>query len=491
MPLSLGIRRFGWRGPLFKTSTLKAEDRGIVAAVAALTLAGFVLRLLCARGDLWLDEIWSLQNLAQIAHAGEIFYAISQDNNHYLNSLWLFVVGPDAPSYVIRFEAILCGTLTIPVAAKLASRAGREAALAAATLVAVGAIFVHYGSEARGYAGFVLMLFVAAETLENYLEDPAKTRHRAGFALAVAFGALFHIAMVEAAAILIAATMARVAFRTRSLKATAIAARDLCLAAALGLLPALCCIAAGLFYTHKIQFGIQVPFSFAGLINGVSALFDATLGFTLALSALLGLVAALLWVGLALALVPGERRILPAFTIFLPPLLAILVHLPNVHIPRFHLIATLGLVLLFAESTAILWRRGRRAATLAMALICLGGNGLEVASLLARGRGDYRAIIAHMEANGGGTYASNMEAEVIRTIRFYDRDLGGRLIPADDAAWCSAPPRWFIISDDPEGESQSRSFGPPHCALPFAREEVMIPASLSGLRWALYRRKDP
>lgn len=470
---------------------LTAEDRVAVAAVAALTFAGFVLRLLCARGDLWLDEIWSLQNLAQIAHAGEVFYAISQDNNHFLNSLWLFLVGPDAPPHIIRFEAILCGTLTIPIAAKLASRAGREAAFAAAGLVAFGAIFVHYGSEARGYAGFVLMLFVAAAALENYLEDQTKTRHRAGFALAVALGALFHIAMVEAAAILVAATLARIAFRTRSVKATAVAARDLCLAAGLGLLPALCCIAAGLFYTHKIQFGIQVPFSFAGLTHGISALFDATLGFTLALPALLGLAAALLWVGLALALVAAERRILPAFTIFLPPLLAILVHLPNVHIPRFHLLATLGLVLLFAESATVLWRRGRRAATLAMAFICLGGNGLEVADLVAHGRGDYRSMIAHMEADGGGTYASNMEAEVIRTIRFYDRDLGGRLMPADDAAWCSAPPRWFIVSDDPAGESQSRSFGPPHCALPFAREEVMIPASLSGLRWALYRRKDP
>src|SRR5580658_3326658 len=87
MPFSRLVRRFGRSLPLFKTTTLTAEDRFAVAAVAALTLAGLPLRLFCARGDLWLDEIWSLQSLEHISHSGEIFYAISQDNNHFLNSL--------------------------------------------------------------------------------------------------------------------------------------------------------------------------------------------------------------------------------------------------------------------------------------------------------------------------------------------------------------------------------------------------------------------
>ncbi len=474
--------------PLSSKAALDAENTFPVWSVLALTLAGFVLRLFCARGDLWLDEIWSLQNLEPLHRADEIFYAISQDNNHFLNSLWLFIVGPNAPPQIIRLEAILCGTLTVPAAAKLASHAGRAAALAAAALVAFGLIFVHYGSEARGYAGFLLMLFLAAEALENFLVDPAKTRYRAGFAVAVGFGALFHIAMIEAACVLVAATLARIAFRTRSATATGKAARDLCIAAILGALPALACTAAGIVYTHKIQFGVQVPFSYGGLAEGLAALFGATLGFTHGSPAYLALPAALLWTVLALLIVPVERRILPAITIFLPPLLAILAHLPNVHIPRFHLIATLGLVLLFAEVVGHFWRSGRPVFALAIVFVPLASNAVEVADLLAHGRGDYRSLIAHMEADGAATYASNMQAEVIRTMRFYDKDLGGRLAPAAEADWCGAPPRWYILSDDREGEARIRSFGPPQCALPFAREKVMIPASLSGLRFALYRR---
>jgi hypothetical protein len=465
-----------------------AKERFPLACVLALTLAGFVLRLLCARGDLWLDEIWSLQNLAPLHRADEIFYAISQDNNHFLNSVWLFLVGPDAPPQIIRLASIVFGSLTIPVAAKLSLRAGRAAALAAAALTAFGAIFVHYGSEARGYAGFLLMLFCAAEALECYLDDPKSRRHRLGFAASVALGSLFHIAMVEAAAVLGAATLARVGLRANSLKETGAAARDLAVAACIGVLPVLTCLFAGALFTQKIQFGVQVPFSFAGLADGFAGMLDATLGLSRGYPAYLALPVALLWIGLMLLIVRPDRRILPAFTIFVPPFIAMLVQLPNVHIPRFHLIATLGLVLLVAGCVELFWRSRRPFLALAMICVLLAANVGADVELLERGRGDYRTLIASMESGGAGTYASNMEAEVNRTIRFYDARLGGGLMPAPEADWCKAPPVWYVLSDDPEGEAATRTFGPAACPTTFRLQHVMLPAALSGLRFALYRR---
>jgi hypothetical protein len=175
------------------------SNRVLWLSVLALTIAGFFLQLLCARGDLWLDEIWSIRDLQSITNAGRIFWGISQYNNHFLNSLWLWFVGPNASPIVIRLEAIVLGTLTIPVAAKLCARSGPAAALAGATLVAGSGIFVHYGSETRGYAGLLLMIFVAAEALENFRSDPADHRSRLLFGAAVAFGALFHLTMLIAA----------------------------------------------------------------------------------------------------------------------------------------------------------------------------------------------------------------------------------------------------------------------------------------------------
>ncbi|MGH6818032.1 MAG: hypothetical protein ACREC1_04590, partial [Methylovirgula sp.] len=106
--------------------------------------------------------------------------------------------------------------------------------------------------------------------------------------------------------------------------------------------------------------------------------------------------------------------------------------------------------------------------------------------LLALGRGDYEGIVARMERAGPATYGSNMPAEVGRTVRFYDRRFGAHLSPVSD--WCEKPPDWFILSDDPAGETPHRSFGPPRCAAFFNLESVMQPAPLSGLRLALYRR---
>ena len=50
------------------------------------------LRLLAARGDLWLDELWSLSFARQMTSPLDVWTAIHHDNNHPLNTLYLFVV---------------------------------------------------------------------------------------------------------------------------------------------------------------------------------------------------------------------------------------------------------------------------------------------------------------------------------------------------------------------------------------------------------------
>jgi hypothetical protein len=478
---------------LYAQKSVKSSDarasRALFWSVASLTAAGFVLRLFCARGDLWLDEIWSIQNLEHISNIGGIFWGISQDNNHILNSLWLWFVGPNATPIVIRLEAIVLGTLTIPAAAKLCGRNGFVAAIAGAALVAGSVLFVHYGSEARGYAGLILMIFIAAEALEIFLEDPNNHRSRLVFALAVAFGALFHLTMLTAAFTLIVATLARIYFVTRSSRRLATATIDLAIPAALGVLPALGFLVAGVLNTHKIQLGDQVPFSFARLARGLCTLYEATLGLPYDLPIWLAAAAAIILTGVAIILIAPGRRILPLACLILPPALATLVSLPNVHIARFHLIGAVGLVILVAELMARLWTLRQVAFVVVIGVALAIGNGLHVAQLMALGRGDYQKIVARMESAGPATYGSNMPAEIGRTLRFYDPRLELTQVAAAD--WCQRPPDWFVLSDDPAGEAAHRFFGPPQCATPFDLDVVMRPAPLSGLRLALYRRARP
>lgn len=477
---------------LYVQKSVKPSDArlrpGLFCAVFALTVVGFVLRLLCARGDLWLDEIWSIQNLAHIHNIGEIFWGISQDNNHILNSLWLWFAGPNAAPIVIRFEAAVLGSLTIPVAAKFCARSGPVAALAGAALVAGGGIFVHYGSEARGYAGLILMTFLAAEAVENFVEDSGKHRNQFMFGAAVGLGALFHLTMLIAAFTLIAAALARIYLASRTPWRVARGAVELLIPAALGSLPAPGFLIASVLNTHEIQLGDQVPFTFARLARGLATLYEATLGLPYGLPLWFAVAAAILFTGIALLLIPPERRILPLACILLPPAAAVLVHMPNVHIPRFHLIGAVGLVVLFADAMTALWSARQAALALGIGSLLAMGNGLHVAQLQALGRGNYQIIVARMETAAPASYGTNMPAEVGRTVRFYDARFGRRLTQV--ASWCAAPPTWFILADDPAGEMARRSFGPQQCAVPYVIDTITVPAPLSGLRFALYRRAD-
>ena len=78
-----------------------------------------------AQGDLWLDEAWSLKLVADISSPWAVFWAISHDNNHFLNSFWLSWLGPEAPAWAYRLPSVVFGTLAVPLAAWIGWRRGR------------------------------------------------------------------------------------------------------------------------------------------------------------------------------------------------------------------------------------------------------------------------------------------------------------------------------------------------------------------------------
>lgn len=463
----------------------RAAPSGVVIAVAGLTVLGLLLRLACAHGDLWLDEIWSLRNLQHLKNAGDVLWRLPNDNNHLLNSLWLWFVGPDAPTVLIRLELIVVGTLTVPVAAKFCGRSGPAAALTGAALAAGGAIFVQYGSEARGYAGLLLMIFVAAEALENILDAPTP-RTRLSFAGAIAIGALFHLTMLAAAATLIAATLLRLAYRGRPPREVVIAGLDLALLGVLGAVPALGLLAASVVNTHLLQAGAQTPFSLAALGHSLVTLYAATLGlpYDLPLSLALLLCAGLTFA--AVVFVASERVILPLTCLLLPPFMATLVQAPNVQYARFYLIGVLGLVSLTSNVIAKLWDERRMLGVVLFGFLLALGNFIHVQKLFVFGRGDIRPLVARMEGHGPVRFATNMPVEVWVSLNFYDpRGMLREVLTSD---WCMQPPDWFVLSDQPAAEVPTATYGPPRCRTRYDLDMTIPRAPLSGLRFALYRR---
>ena len=63
-------------------------------------VAGLMLRVFATGGELWLDEVWSLLKIADLTSPLEILTKVKHDNNHLLNSLWMWVWPPSNSSHL-------------------------------------------------------------------------------------------------------------------------------------------------------------------------------------------------------------------------------------------------------------------------------------------------------------------------------------------------------------------------------------------------------
>ena len=123
---------------------------------------------------------------APVQHAWDVLWGISHDNNHFANSLWLYLALPWGDNATwLRLPSILAGALPSPSCRASAARSGAAASLAAAALTALSFFQLTYSVEARGYAGATLALMVGFAALEKAIDAPLG---KARFALAAAAG---------------------------------------------------------------------------------------------------------------------------------------------------------------------------------------------------------------------------------------------------------------------------------------------------------------
>ncbi|MGT2515813.1 hypothetical protein ACVOMT_17690 [Sphingomonas panni] len=176
--------------------------RGHWGWIASMTLVGLLLRCLAARGGLWLDEAWSAVFAQEVATPAGVLFAINHDNNHHLNTLWLQLVGPDAPPMIQRALSIVSGTATIPFAASIAARRGPAPAILAAIAFSLAPFLLTYGAEARGYAPMLFALVCAIAIADRWLGDPATRKPATALAIAALVGCLAQATMLFGLSIL-------------------------------------------------------------------------------------------------------------------------------------------------------------------------------------------------------------------------------------------------------------------------------------------------
>ncbi|MBL4613558.1 MAG: hypothetical protein JKY27_01605, partial [Magnetovibrio sp.] len=168
----------------------------IVIAVL-IVVTGAWLRYRAAQGDLWLDEIWSLQLVSNMSAWHEAFWKVTHDNNHPLNTVYLYWIDDGREPWVYRMLSIVAGTLSIVFAGWAVMRDGAGRMLITMLLAALLYPLVQFGSEARGYALMILFATIAFCAVDRARHNPYRIRWLFGFA--VMMGAASHLAILPIA----------------------------------------------------------------------------------------------------------------------------------------------------------------------------------------------------------------------------------------------------------------------------------------------------
>src|SRR5215813_11426405 len=89
------------------------RERMLRIALGVVVAIGAAVRLAATRGDLWLDEIWTLTLLEPLRSPLAIVTEVHHDNNHILNSLFMWFLRPLGSDWAYRLPAWIAGVATI------------------------------------------------------------------------------------------------------------------------------------------------------------------------------------------------------------------------------------------------------------------------------------------------------------------------------------------------------------------------------------------
>lgn len=474
------------RLPLFSVESAKRWVAQLPLMVPVIVAVALVVRLFGARGDLWVDEIWSLVLLKPLTSIDQVFWRINHDNNHFLNSAYLYLLGPGASPMAQRSLSIALGVATVLAAVVAVAPRGRRAMITASLLFAVSYPMVHYGSEARGYAGSVLFTLLGLIFLERGLDG----RRGASVALAatILLGTLSHLVMLEAVAVLVAWTAWLSFRRTGSLLRSSLDVVLVFWPAALAILPlALCMIVGDRLFGFTV--GGFSPFSLSAFAHGYGGLVRALVGVPSWIGDWPAIVAACGLVCLSACIRHDQRASLYVIGVVGLPLLMAIARLPNLEFPRYFIVSGTLLLLWISETLGRGFDAGgaRKAlATIILVLIAVGS----ISSLLPffqYGRGSYSAMVEKMIADGDTTYSSNHQFRTATVVDHFAPPPGHRASFVAQDQVCARRPAWLIVEGDPDRQPQQIDEG---CNLIYGRTESSRYWGLSGVNWALYKRYD-
>jgi hypothetical protein len=422
-----------------------------------------LLRLGAMGAEFWFDEIWSWEFARDAASPWQILAGAEQhhDNNHKLNTLFLWLYPASAEWWVYRLHSFLAGLATVAVAALTARRRGRAEAVFASLLFAGNYWLVLCSAEARGYSLAVCFALLALFALQEYLRS-GRRRMLVLFWLSVMLGFFSHLTFIHCYLALGLWSVYHGARRGLSMRA------EIGQLLACHLVPSLFFIALYLVDIRHMQLGgappVPVPIVLGRLIGLGLGITPSTAGSIAAIAL------ALLVVVIGLRLLAHEENhvwLFFAVAVIGSPALFLLGK-PVYLFERYFLVSFVFFLLLLSYILGSLWRRSRGGAVAAVVLTLglLAGSIRQIVDFERGGRGHFLDALAYIDQQsppGEVSVCGDYDFRVGKFYQFYVSYLGaaGRLhyheqekLPPHGADWLLVhrlddrhppPPRMFDV----------------------------------------------
>lgn len=458
--------------------------------LAGLMVVGAIVRFIPIHNDLWLDELASLRMAIAVKTPWQIFTALHRDNNHYLNTLYLYFVRKQNPP-VYRYLSLLWGVLLIPAGYWLLAKRSRLEAVIFAGLLACSYPLIHFSAEARGYSGALFGSVLATAVLARWMSE--ENSDRRSFLLAMVYAAGLIVAILShLTALLIwfplaAGSLVILAERAQRMQWIA---RWI----ALNALPA---AVFAVLYFLDLRFLTQTGGEPMTVSHGLARLLALGIGWPGTGTAavwllLLPLIALLSW-QLAKERKAGEPLWLALALIYAMPGVCVAVLHPGFFSPRYFLVA---LPFLYAGIAMLLARlAGSQASRIALAsllVLFVAGQGRLYAQFLRVGHGQFTAALEYMMAHTPApkiTVTSNQDYRSSVELAYYAPKLLKHqqlfYVPQGNS---SMQADWYIFHQEgtePPGPATLSVPGEPT----WFRVAYFGASELSGQAWTIYRHQ--
>jgi len=462
--------------------------------ISILMMEAFIIRLMAIMGNLSLDEIWSLNLVTnQINSFHEILTKLHLDNNHILNSFFMYLMGSQVDGVWYRIPALIGGMGALYFAYLISLKFGKAQALFTTIFIGFSYPFIFYSSEARGY-GLVIGIvaasfFVAYRILE---ENQWNQKWITTLWVLIVLGFLAHLTFIHFYLGLILWSCFKIFTKNENLK------NKVKNISQLHWFPLIFLI---WFYWIFISHIVNTGGIERALIPALHETFAYTFGFLLKEYYAPLIIIGCALVGLiSLFLLGREKQSFKIFyltSIVISPTLLLIIYsnIKTLNNVRFFLISDLLYIVLISNFFAWLWRKKRigQFLCICMMMIFVCGQFHYVTRFIKYGRGRYIKTLEYIVKHSNGekvTVGSDHDFRNGTVILYYKpRIKNGHLIRyINKEEWKGSVPRFYL--EHVIGQFKTRTtylqdtYGNRYKPLKVFPND----GGLSGWHWYLYER---